>query len=368
MGTFLKTKSIFPFFGTVSLHYHPLLEVLMVGMLSYLTTFIVIAGTTALILLVRFFFRNTLESTKKWPYQRQLLTSGIVILGLFLSIGFLPLDHLVKNQILSVLGILISAVLALSSTTLVGNAMAGIMLRMMHEFRGGDFIEVDDLIGRVTDFGIFHTEIQLVNRDVVSIPNLLLVQKSVKVTRRDGTFINLAVSLGYTVDHIQAEEALKEAALSCKLSDPFVFMEEFLDHAVRYRLYGLLGEPMERLSKTSELHKVVLQTLHEKGIEIASPKLFDRRAFSKEEQYIPKASKQINSPHIIESVVEEKVFDKADEAQSLEDLRQNHDKLKKKLGTMKNGEDKAQKTKIGKEIKAVTEEITQREEQKKDEE
>ncbi|MDA3832148.1 MAG: mechanosensitive ion channel [Spirochaetales bacterium] len=339
----------------------------MEGILSYLTTFIIVVGTVTLIFLVRFFFRNTLESTKKWPYQRQLLTAGIVLLGLFLAIGFLPMDHLVKNQILSVLGILISAVLALSSTTLVGNAMAGIMLRMMHEFRGGDFIEVDDLIGRVTDFGIFHTEIQQVNRDVVSIPNLLLVQKAVKVTRRDGTFINLAVSLGYTVDHIEAEEALKEAALSCKLSDPFVFIEEFLDHAVRYRLYGLLEEPTERLSKTSELHKSVLQTLPEKGMEIASPTLMDRREFDKTAQYIPKASSQSKAPPKEEPIVEEKVFDKADEAQSLEDLRQVHEKLKKKQGTLKNGEDKAQKTKLEEEIKAVTKEISLLEEQKKEE-
>ncbi|NBK22363.1 MAG: mechanosensitive ion channel family protein [Spirochaetia bacterium] len=336
--------------------------------LSYLTTFIVVVGTVALVFLVRFFFRNTLESTKKWPYQRQLLTAGIVLLGLFLAIGFLPLDHLVKNQILSVMGILISAVLALSSTTLVGNAMAGIMLRMMHEFRGGDFIEVKDLIGRVTDFGIFHTEIQQVNRDVVSIPNLLLVQNEVKVTRRDGTFINLAVSLGYSLDHIEVEDALKEAALSCKLEDPFVFIEKFLDHAIRYRLYGLLEESIERLSKTSELHKAVLKTLHEKGMEIASPNLFDRREFAKDEQYIPKASKQSKTPSKKEPDVEEKVFDKADEAQSLEDLRQEHEKLKKKLETLKNGDDKAQNTKIKNQIKAVTKEIGQREEQKKEEE
>ncbi len=351
----------------VSLNKHPLLEVLMEGILSYLTSFIVVVGTVALIFLVRFFFRNTLESTKKWPYQRQLLTAGIVLLGLFLAIGFLPLESQVKNQILSVLGILFSAIIALSSTTLVGNTMAGIMLRMMHEFRGGDFIEMDTLIGRVTDFGIFHTEIQQVNRDVVSIPNILLVQKAVKVTRRDGTFINLAVLLAYTEDHIQVEEALKEAALSCKLADPFVFIEEFLDHAVKYRLYGLLEDSIERLSKTSELHKAVLQTLHEKGMEIASPNLMDRREFSKEDQYIPKEPKQSKTPSKKEAVVEEKVFDKADEAQSLEDLRQAHEKLKKKLGAMKNGEDKAQKEKLEGQVKDITKEIAEREKQKKEE-
>ncbi len=264
----------------------------MESIFSYFPTGVVVIVTALLMLLVRFIFRNTLESTKKWPYQRQLLITGIFLLGLFLSIGFLPLDHEVKNQILSVLGILFSAIIAISSTTLVGNAMAGIMLRMMHEFRGGDFIEVQDLIGRVTDFGLFHTEIQQVNRDVVSIPNLFLIQKAVKVTRRDGTFINLALSLGYSLGYEQVEEALKEAALSCNLSDPFVFIEKFLDHAIRYRLYGLLEEPTERLSKTSELHKSVLHTLNAKGMEIASPILMDRREFEKGLQYLPEISKQ----------------------------------------------------------------------------
>lgn len=342
----------------------------MESMLSYLTTFIVIVGTALLIFVIRLFFKNSMESTKKWPYQRQLLNAAIVLLGLFLSIGFLPLDHQVKTQILSVLGILFSAIIAFSSTTLVGNTMAGIMLRMMHEFRGGDFIEIDDIIGRVTDFGIFHTEVQQVNRDVVSIPNLLLVQKTVKVTRRDGTFINLAVSLGYSLDHMEVEEALKEAALSCKLVDPFVFIEEFLDHAIRYRLYGLLEETTERLSKASELHKAVLSTLHEKGMEIASPTLMDRREFGKEEQFIPKVLKQTKAKTKSqdEDVIEEKVFDKADEAQSLEDLRQEHEKLKKKLDSLKSGEDKGQKTKLEKQVKEISGEIADREKQKKEEE
>ena len=340
----------------------------MEGILSYLTTFIIFIGTVALILLVRLFFKNTLESTKKWPYQRQLITAGIALLGLFLAIGFLPLDHQVKNQILSVLGILFSAIIALSSTTLVGNAMAGIMLRMMHEFRGGDFIEVDDMIGRVTDFGIFHTEIQQVNRDVISLPNLLLVQRAVKVTRRDGSFISLAVSLAYSEDSIEAEEALKEAALSCELTDPFVFIEEFLDHAIRYRLYGLLEETTERLSKTSELHKAVLQTLHKKGIEIASPNLMDRREFAKDDQYIPKVTKAGKAKPTKEPVIEEKVFDKADEAQSIEDLRQAHEKLKKELATLKNGDDAAKKKKLAGKAKAITKEIGVREKKMEEEE
>jgi small conductance mechanosensitive channel len=327
---------------------------------SYAATSIVIASTIILVVVIRLFFRKALESTKRWPYQRQLLVFLVFLIGLFLSIAFLPLNHEIKMQILSILGLLLSAVIALSSTTLVSNAMAGIMLRMTHEFRGGDFIEVDDLVGRVTDLGIFHTELQLVNRDVVSLPNLWLAQKSVKVTRRDGTFINLSLSIGYTVNHQDVEQALLKAAQQCKLADSFVFIEAFLDHAIRYRLYGMLDQSAERLSKTSELYKAVLDVFVKEGIEIASPSLSDRRELDASTRHLPAegtSQKKKKTPTVVENLV----FDKAEEAQSIEDLKQAQAKLTQALEKSS----KQGKETIEKKIQAVGEEIEKREEKRK---
>ena len=330
---------------------------------SYTSTIVAVLGTIALVVVIHFVFRKTVESSKRWPYQRQFLVFLIVLVGLFMSIAFLPIHNEVKNQILSVLGILLSAIIALSSTTLVSNAMAGLMLRVTGEFRGGDFIEVGTLVGRVTDLAIFHTEIQLINRDVVSLPNLYLVQQSVHVTRRDGTFINLAVSIGYTVSRVEVEEALLEASKKCNLTDGFVFIESFLDHAISYRLYGLLKESGERLSKLSELHKTVLDVFCERGIEIASPALNDRREFEKDSLYLPKVSTKKEKP-TKETIAAEKVaFDKADEAQSIEDLKQQLEKATKKL----EGATKTTKEKLEKQIKVLEEEITKREEKKSEE-
>lgn len=264
----------------------------------------------------------------------------------------LPLELEVKNQILS----LLRPVIALFSTALVSNAMAGVMLRITHEFRGGDFIEVDTLVGRVTDLGIFHTEVQL-----VSLPNLLLSQKAVKVTRRDGTFINLALSIGYMVSHQEVEKALLEAANRCKLTDSFVFVEAFLDHAIRYRLYGMLSESGERLSKTSELHKSVLDVFCEEGIEIASPALMDRREYDTAVQYFPKIGKK-NQTRKEATIVEELVFDKADEAQSLEELKEAQTRLSKSLEKL----DAKQKKVVEDKIARIGEEIVKREEKRKE--
>jgi hypothetical protein len=197
----------------------------------------------------------------------------------------------------------------------------------------------------------------------VSLPNLYLVQQSVHVTRRDGTFINLAVSIGYTVSRVEVEEALLEASKKCGLTDGFVFIESFLDHAISYRLYGLLKESGERLSKLSELHKTVLDVFCERGIEIASPVLNDRRELGKDSLYLPKGSAKKEKP-AKETIAAEKVaFDKADEAQSIEDLKQQLEKATKKL----EGAAKTTKEKLEKQIKVLEEEITKREEKKSEE-
>lgn len=340
--------------------------------IDFLASAIVVVCAIVLVIATRLFFNRSIRtaSGKSFPYHRQLVTFAIVLLGLFLAVGFLPIAHEVKGQILSVLGVLLSAVIALSSTTLVGNAMAGIMLRLMHEFRAGDFIEVDELVGRVTDFGIFHTEVQLITRDFVSLPNMLLVQKAVKVTRRGGTFVNAAVSIGYTVAHGEVEQALCEAAESVGLTDPFVFVETLLDHAVVYRVYGLLEEFTERLSKASDLHKAILDTLHAHQIEIASPAISDRRELGRDTRYIPKARSQAQEP-AKDASIEELAFDKADEAESIEQLRSAHDKLTKKLEQVDGSKDKKEQKKrvreqIVSKMDAIAKEISEREETKKE--
>ncbi len=322
--------------------------------MDFLGSAIVVVVAIVLGIVLRKILNRSIGKTtsNSFPYHRQLVTFSIVLLGVFLAISLLPLESQVKAQILSILGLLLTGVIAISSTTLVSNAMAGIMLRLMQEFRGGDFIEVEEMIGRVTNFGIFHTEIQTITRDVISLPNLLLVQKPVKVTRRGGTFINLSVAVGYMVPHSRVEEHLLAASKSIGLKDSFVFVEALLDHAVSYRIYGLLEEFSERLSKTSELHKAVLTTLHANGIEIASPTLMDRREYPSDSLHKPKGT-ILEEKQKTESAIEEVAFDKAEEVESIEQLRITEKKLIKTLEGL--GDEKLTK-KLAKEKKIQLEE------------
>ena len=99
--------------------------------------------------------------------------------GLLLVILALPISETTRGQLYSLIGIVVSASIALSSSTIVGNAMAGLLIRLAagHRLRLGDYIRVEEHAGRVTEIGILHTQIQTETRDLSWLPNLWLVNR-----------------------------------------------------------------------------------------------------------------------------------------------------------------------------------------------
>jgi len=120
---------------------------------------------------------------KQQNFVRPLVMLGLTAVALISVIIALPIDPGTKNQLVGLLGLVLTGVIALSSTSFASNAMAGLMLRSVGSFRSGDFIEVQGNFGRVSARGLFQTEIQTENRDLNTLPNLYLVSNPVKVVR-----------------------------------------------------------------------------------------------------------------------------------------------------------------------------------------
>lgn len=132
-------------------------------------------------------------------YRRQLIMLGLSLFGLVFAIVIIPIGDAMQGQLLGLLGIVLSATIALSSTTLVGNAMAGLMLKSLKKVRPGNYILVEGHAGRVSEMDLLHTEIQTEERDLTTLPNLFLVTNPVTVLRSSGTILSVEVSLGYDV-------------------------------------------------------------------------------------------------------------------------------------------------------------------------
>ena len=129
-----------------------------------------------------------------------------MLVGILFLILFLPLGDTLRGQLLSLYGLIISATIALSSTTLVGNIMAGIMLKTIGNCRPGYYITVGDYFGRISEMDLLHTEIQTEERDLTTLPNMYLVTHPVRVMQTSGTVIYVELSLGYDVSRHQCGE------------------------------------------------------------------------------------------------------------------------------------------------------------------
>ncbi len=283
-------------------------------------------GATLIIVIVMILaIRMLLDRHYRGRPGRQLHRQSIILLlsfaGLIIIIMALPVGDSTIGQLLSLIGILMSAAIALSAPTFVGNIMAGMMIRAVRSFRPGDFVRVGDYFGRVSEQGLFHVEIQTEDRDLTTMPNLYMITNPVKVIRSDGTIISAEISLGYDISRTVIEKLLIEAAHVAQLHDPFVYIIELGDFSVTYRISGLLQEVKHILSARSGLHEQILDTFHKNGIEIVSPTFMNTRALQDKKRFIPVT---VDHPEkeSIQPKPEELVFDKAAEAESLEKLRE----------------------------------------------
>ncbi len=239
---------------------------------------------------------------------------GFVVLGLLLPVALilsLPFDIETRGQLLSLYGLVITAVIALASTSTVSNIMAGLTLRGMNNFHLGDFIHVHEYFGRVTERGLLHTEIQSEDRDLITLPNTFLAQNPVKVVRSSGTLISANLSIGYDVHRVAVTEALQRAAESAGLEDGFVQITELGNFAVHYRVSGFLKDITNLVSKRTELRARTLDALHNAGIEIMSPTVMAQRPLPADALLVPP---EHQGPEPETGRVETLMFDKAEVA------------------------------------------------------
>ncbi|PID81651.1 mechanosensitive ion channel protein MscS [bacterium DOLZORAL124_64_63] len=242
-----------------------------------------------------------------------------IIVGLLLIILLLPMSTQTRGQLLQLTGIVISAAIALSGGTFIANAMAGVMLKSVRNFRTGDWLEMEGVWGRVSDRGLFHTEVQTPDRDLTTLPNLLLATQAVKVVRASGTIVGATVSLGYDVHHNRCEKLLLEAANSLGLQDPFVQILDLGDYSVTYRVAGLLTETKQLIAFRSRLRAAILDSLHEGGVEIVSPLFNNARQMPTDSPIIPRPEVR-DSRSAADAAPVDVVFDKAEEAEGLSSL------------------------------------------------
>lgn len=310
----------------------------MLELFSQWVWFVVIVGLTAGVLVVADILllrRPKLSLDKRLPRQiTMLVLTVLAIVTVVLALPNQAISEGTRGDLLSLIGLAVTAIITLSSTTLAANGMAGLMLRATSAFRGGDWVRVGEHFGRVTERGLFHTEIQTEDSDLVSLPNLFLATNPLRIVRESGTIVSAQVSLGYDVPHGRAQELLAQAAEKAGLIEPFVWVIDLLDHAVVYRAAGKLEDVKGLISVRSKLRVCILDVLHGAGVEIASPSVVIQRRGDLTDVMMPAVGPR-SKAEPEDAQVEARVFDKAEQAAKIEQLRDKRKAIAEEIETLR---------------------------------
>ena len=315
-------------------------------------TFVPLLGTLVAVALtlaaINWLLKRRWKDNPDAQFRFQLIMLALTFAGVLAVMLALPISDQTRGQLLSLIGILLSAAIALSSTTFIGNIMAGIMLKVVRSARPGDFITVASLTGRITEMDLLHTEIQTEFRDLVTVPNLFMVTQPLQVVRASGSIITAEVSLGYDVSHSSATDILCNAATRAGLKDSFVHVRELGDFSVLYRVAGLLEDIQSLISARSRLRAAMLDALHEANVEIVSPNFMNTRALREGKAFIPAPSRK-RTKAAAQAAAESLAFDKAEDAASLEKIRVQIQQVDEQLADIdeeKNESNEAQKAEL----------------------
>jgi len=147
----------------------------------------------------------------------------------------------------------LSVVLGLAARQTLSSVLAGFILLFGRPFDVGDWVAIEDREGEVTDVSIVNTELRTFNDEYVTIPNDVMVSRSlVNRSRRGRLRIDVSVGVDYDDDPEYAREVASEAMRSLDREElltrpaPEAVLTGFGDSAVVLELRFWIGEPTAR--------------------------------------------------------------------------------------------------------------------------
>lgn len=175
--------------------------------------------------------------------------------------------------------VFVGLMVTLGSAGLVNQVMSGLVVIYSRALRPGEFVQVGDDMGKVTEVGMLSTKLLTRKLEEITIPNAVLVgTKTVNYSRHAadaGSGVGTTVTIGYDAPWRQVHAMLMHAAEQTagvrKDPAPRVWQKALSDFFVEYELEVNLDQPEQRVPILSELHMHIQDAFNEQGVQIMSP-------------------------------------------------------------------------------------------------
>ena len=303
LGFFSSTREIS---HTVSSWVLSQLESLGQSALNYLPDLLVVVvialATNYLVRLLRLVFGEIRKGNLKirgfypdWAEPTEKLIRLLVLcLAVIVAFPYLPGA---KSPAFQGISIFLGVLLSLGSSSAVANAIAGVILTYMRSYLVGDWIQIGETTGEVTEKNLLVTRILTPKAEIITIPNATVMSGSVKnysvEAKKNGVIFHTTATIGYDAPWRTVHQLLISAALATKhvlqQPAPFILQTRLDDFYVAYELNAYTDVPREMLNIFSDLHQNIQDKFNEAGVEICSPhysSLRDGNVIAIPEQYI----------------------------------------------------------------------------------
>jgi small-conductance mechanosensitive channel/CRP-like cAMP-binding protein len=176
----------------------------------------------------------------------------------------------------------ITAVIAFSMQDTLGNILGGLALQLDSSIELGDWVKVDDIVGRVVDIRWRYTAIETRNGEIMVVPNSLLMKSKFTVIWspeqatqpwRRWIWFNVDYSAPPAQVILAVEQAVGSADIPnvARAPQPSCVMMEFGPSYARYALRYWLTDPRVDDPTDSAVRSHVLAALQRAGLRIAEP-------------------------------------------------------------------------------------------------
>jgi len=204
--------------------------------------------------------------------------AGVVLWLFALSIAY-PYLPGSGSEAFKGISVFLGLMLSLGSAGLVNQAMSGLVLVYSRALRPGDWVQLGDVEGTVSELGPLSTKV--VNRlaQEITLPNVVITSgKIINYTRlaeQQGITIATTVTIGYDTPwrqvHAMLELAARRAPLLNHTQAPRVRQLALQDFYISYELAVQLQSGVCKPDALDALHHEILDVFNQFGVQIMSP-------------------------------------------------------------------------------------------------
>jgi small-conductance mechanosensitive channel len=208
----------------------------------------------------------------------RIVTALVWALGIAVAYPYLPGA---SSDAFKGISVLVGVMITLGSTSIVSQAMSGLVVIYSRALRRGDHVVVGEVEGVVTEVGTLATKMLNLRNEEITIPNSVIVSTSIrnfsKLSPTQGTLLSTTATVGYDTPWQLVHRVLEEAARATDglraEPPPRVYTHRLESFYVEYDLVVSTDRPLDRVEILSALRANMLDAAERAGVQLLTPQV-----------------------------------------------------------------------------------------------